>query len=91
LWAPTILAFTLNAAIKRLALGESSATKCMKALRFHLIGLPRRLVEHPRKLIVRLGGGADALATNLAPAGGIRARARGPARCAETARSRAEK
>ena len=38
-WALTILAFNLNAAMKRLALGERWAAKRMKALRFHLIGL----------------------------------------------------
>ena len=39
-WALSILAFNLNAAMKRLALGEGWASKRMKALRFHLIELP---------------------------------------------------
>jgi hypothetical protein len=56
-WALAILAFNLNAALKRLALHEDWATKRMKALRFHLIGLPGRVVGHARKLIIRLGGG----------------------------------
>ena len=60
-----ILAFNLNAAMKRLALGERWAAKRMKALRFHLIGLPGRVVGHARRLIIRLGGGAEALATLL--------------------------
>ena len=51
--------------MKRLVLGEEWATKRMKALRFHLIGLPGRVVSHARKLIIRLGGGAEALATLL--------------------------
>ncbi len=78
-WALTILAFNLNAAMKRLALGESWATKRMKALRFHLIGLPGRVVAHARKLIIRVGGGADALATFLNARRTIRALAHGPA------------
>ena len=48
-WALTILAFNLNAAMKRLALGEDWAAKRMKALRFHLIGLPGRVVSHARR------------------------------------------
>jgi hypothetical protein len=28
----------------------------MKALRFHLIGLPGRMVTHARQVIIRLGG-----------------------------------
>ena len=42
----------------------------MKALRFHLIGLPGRVVSYARQLIVRLGGGAEALATILDARGG---------------------
>ncbi len=78
-WALTILAFNLNAAMKRLALAESWARKRMKALRFHLIGLPGRVVGHARKLIIRLGGGAEALATFLDARRRIRALAQGPA------------
>ena len=64
-WALTILAFNLNAAMKRLALGEKWEPKRMKALRYHRIGLPGRVVAHARQLIIRLGGGAEALATVL--------------------------
>ena len=78
-WALSILAFNLNAAMKRLALGESWARKRMKALRFYLIGLPGRVVAHARKLIIRLGGGAEALATFLNARRTIRALAHGPA------------
>jgi hypothetical protein len=78
-WALTILAFNLNAAMKRLALGENWAAKRMKALRFHLIGLPGRVVAHARKLIIRLGGGAEALKTVLDVRRTIRALAHGPA------------
>jgi len=78
-WALTILAFNLNAAMKCLVLGERWARKRMKALRFHLIRLPGRVVSHPRKLIIRLGGGAEALATLLDARRAIRALAQGPA------------
>jgi hypothetical protein len=78
-WALTILAFNLNAVMKRLVLGENWATTRMKALRFHLIGLPGRVVSHARKLIIRLGGGAEALATLLDARRAIRALAQEPA------------
>ena len=61
-WALMILAHNLNTAMKRLVLGKDWATKRMKALRFRLIGLPGRVVSHARKLIIRLGAGAEALA-----------------------------
>ena len=78
-WALAILAFNLNAAMKRLALGESWAAKRMKALRFHLIGLPGRVISHARRWIIRLGGGTRALATILDARQKIRALAHGPA------------
>jgi len=51
----------------------------MKALRFHLIGLPGRIVAHARQLTIRLGGGARALATLLDARRNIRALTHGPA------------
>jgi Transposase DDE domain group 1 len=65
-WALAILAHNLNAAMKRLVLGKSFVRKRMKALRFHLIALPGRVVAHARKLIVRLGEGTQALSLILA-------------------------
>ncbi len=53
-WWIMILAFNLNGAMKRLALGEGWVSKRMKAIRFSLIGLPGRVVEHARGLIIRL-------------------------------------
>ena len=78
-WAPMILALNLNAAMKRLVLGKGWVTKRMKALRFHLIGLPGRVVSHARQLIIRLGAGAEALATFVNARQTIRALACGPA------------
>jgi len=78
-WALMILAFNLNAVMKRVALGKHWATKRMKALRFQLIGLPGRVVSHARKLIIRLGGETEALAILLDARRAIRALAQGPA------------
>lgn len=77
-WALAILAFNLNAMMKQLALGKDWAAKRMKAVRFHLIGLPGRIVSHARRLVIRLGGGAAALATFINARQNIRALAQGP-------------
>ncbi len=53
-WWIMILAFNLNAVMKRLVLEGSWATKRMKAIRFSLIGLPGRVMEHARGLVIRL-------------------------------------
>ena len=49
-----ILALSIHAAMKQLALGESWKTKRLKAMRFSLISLPGRIVEHARELVIRL-------------------------------------
>ena len=77
-WALMILALNLNAAMKRLVLGKGWATKRMKALRFHLIGLPGRVISHARRLIIRLGAGAEALGLFVTARQTIRALACGP-------------
>ena len=58
-WAIMVLAHNLNAMMKRLVQGGDWAARRMKAMRFHLIALPGRVVRHARRLIVRLS--ADAL------------------------------
>ena len=78
-WAFVILAHNLNAAMKQLVLGKDWAVKRMKALRFHVIALPGRVVSHARKLIIRLGGGAEALKMFVTARQTIRALACGPA------------
>jgi Transposase DDE domain group 1 len=77
-WALMILAHNLNTAMKRLVLGKDWLTKRMKALRFRLIGLPGRVVSHARKLIIRLGAGAEALGLIISARQSIRALACGP-------------
>jgi hypothetical protein len=78
-WALTILAHNLNAAMKGLVLGKTWVTKRMKAVRFRLIALPGRVVSHARKLIIRLGAGAEALSMIVTARRTIRELARGPA------------
>lgn len=56
-WQIMILAFNVSAAMKRLVLGESRQNHRMKAIRFHLINLPGRVLERGRRLFVRLSGG----------------------------------
>ena len=55
-WMFMILAFNINAAMKGLALGQGWARRRLKALRFHLIKLPGRVVSGSR-LKVRLAEG----------------------------------
>ena len=78
-WALAILAHNLNAAMKQLVLGKDWMSKRMKALRFHLLALPGRVISHARRLIIRLDCGAEALATIVAARQAIRALACGPA------------
>ena len=56
-WGIMILAHNLNTAMKNLVLQGSWVTKRMKAIRFHLINLPGRVLDHARGLIIRLAGG----------------------------------
>ncbi len=53
-WWIMILAFNLNAMMKKLVLGQSWQPKRMKAVRFSLINLPGRVVKRSRSLIIRL-------------------------------------
>ena len=77
-WALSILAHNLNIAMKRLVLGTGWLAKQMKALRLRLIGLPGWVVSHARKLIIRLGAGAEALGLIISARQSIRALACGP-------------
>ncbi|MEI7696152.1 MAG: IS1380 family transposase [Chlorobium sp.] len=53
-WWVMILAMNLNSAMKRLALSKSWVPKRMKAIRFSLINIPGRIIEHSREFIIRL-------------------------------------
>ena len=52
-WWITVLSFNLNSIFKRLALPQGWMAKKMKAIRFHFINLPARIIRHCRKLIVQ--------------------------------------
>jgi hypothetical protein len=53
-WWITAISFNLNSAMKRLVLNESWAAKRMKALRFSLINLPGRIMEHARETMIHI-------------------------------------
>ena len=52
-WAIMVLAHNLNAMMKRQVLGGDWGARRMKAMRFHLIALPGRVVHHARRLTAR--------------------------------------
>jgi hypothetical protein len=53
-WWCMVLAFNLNALMKNLVLGEKWKDKRMKAIRFNIIHIPARIINHSRELIIRL-------------------------------------
>lgn len=53
-WWIMILSLNLNNAMKMLVLGKTWIARRMKAIRFHLINLPARVMERSRQLNVRL-------------------------------------
>ena len=53
-WWIMILALNLNNAMKMLILGKTWISRRMKAIRFHLINLPARVMERSRELLIRL-------------------------------------
>ena len=55
-WWIMILAYNLNVLMKRLVLGESWLNKRMKAIRFGLINIAGRVIEHSRRLFIRISG-----------------------------------
>jgi len=61
-WAIAVLAYNLQAAMRLLALPGPLTNKRLKALRFALIAVPGRVMEHGRQLFVRLRAQHPALA-----------------------------
>lgn len=53
-WTIMLLAFNLNALMKRLVLGPTWVASRIKAIRRHLIWVAARVVEHARQVVVRL-------------------------------------
>ena len=64
-WAIMVLANNLNAIMKQLVLGKPWVAKRMKALRFGLINLPGRVIQHGRRLILRISAAGQTLAMLL--------------------------
>jgi len=55
-WWIMILAYNLNSLMKRLVLGETWINKRMKAIRLGLINIAARVIEHSRRLLVKVSG-----------------------------------
>jgi hypothetical protein len=55
-WWIMIFAYNLNVLMKRLVLGQSWINKRMKAIRFGIINMAARVVEHSRRLLVKISG-----------------------------------
>ena len=77
-WGITLLAFNLYVAMELLVLGKGWLGKRLKALRFHLIGLPGRVVRHARGLLVRIACGHPSFDVLLTARRQILALAAGP-------------
>lgn len=60
-WGIMVLAYNLHAALRLLALPGGLKPKRLKAIRFALIDVPGRVVEHARQLVIRLSRGHPAL------------------------------
>lgn len=60
-WGMMLLAYNLHAAMRLMVLPGSLRRKRLKALRFALIAVPGRIVEHARRVSVRLARGHPAL------------------------------
>ena len=61
-WGIMVLAYNLHAAMRLIALPKGLKGKRLKAIRFALIDISGRIVEHGRQLFVRLARGHPALA-----------------------------
>lgn len=59
-WWAAVLSFNLLMAMKRLVLEKEWMPRRLKAIRYHLIALPGRVVRHARQLSIKLGGGPAA-------------------------------
>lgn len=55
-WLIMVLSHNLNVLMKRLVLGGSWITKRMKAIRFGFINIAGRVIDHARRLLVRISG-----------------------------------
>jgi hypothetical protein len=77
-WAIAVLSFNLHVAVKRLGLGSSWAHKRLKAVRYGLINIAGRVVDHGRQLFIRVRASHPGFKTILAARKNIRALAAVP-------------
>jgi hypothetical protein len=77
-WAIMILAFNLHSLFRGLALGGRWERSRLKALRFHFINLPGRVLYHAGRLVIRIAGSHPSLEILLAARTRILALARAP-------------
>lgn len=56
-WQIMVLAFNLNALMKRFALPETLKSKGLKKLRLYVIGVAGKVIQHARGLMIKLSGG----------------------------------
>jgi len=61
-WWCMILAFNLNALMKRVVLKGEWRKKRMKAIRYRVIHIPARILNHSRELIIQLRKGHPSFA-----------------------------
>ncbi|MDD5306363.1 MAG: hypothetical protein PHU25_03500 [Deltaproteobacteria bacterium] len=73
-----ILAFNIHAAMKRLALGGTWVSRRLKAVRFGFINVVGRIVNHARRLIVKLSGRREVVCEIIEARVRIRALAQAP-------------
>jgi hypothetical protein len=59
-WWIAVLAHNIHSAFKMLCCDESLQTSRLKWIRFHIINIPGLVLEHGRRLIVRLNAGESA-------------------------------
>ena len=60
-WWIAVLAFNVNAIMKHLVLGGEWKTKKMKSIRFNIINVAGRVLQHARQWLIRLGANNPAI------------------------------
>ena len=60
-WQIMVMSFNLNVLMKLLVFPKALKTKKMKAIRLHLINVAGRIIQHSRKLFMKVAGGSEML------------------------------
>jgi hypothetical protein len=84
-WWMMVLSLNLNEIMKRHVLGGTWASKRMKSLRFHLINIPARVIEHSRQLVVKISENHPSLGLLIEARRAIVSLAHGPPGCGQLA------